>query len=154
MRFRALMIWTAYLLVAADAPRKGATPPKPDKPLTDADRLQGTWTVVSIEYKGKAVPRDVIRDYQLVFTGQTITTRRGGKVVAEGRYWLRASESPKQLITMRTKGRKEEEIPCIYLLEGDTLKICGPDTTGEAPKAFATKADNDHILMVLRRAQP
>jgi hypothetical protein len=104
--------------------------------------------------EGKGVPKEVIRDYPLVFTDQAITTRRGGKAVAVQPYRLIPSSAPKQLIATRTKGLKKEEFPCIYLPEGDTREIGGADTTREPPKAFATKVDNDRILMVLRRVEP
>jgi uncharacterized protein (TIGR03067 family) len=155
MRFHTCTILAACLLVAADAPKKDPNPTAPTRPLTEVDKLIGTWTVIAMEYKGKTLPKEVYKDNQLIFTDNDISTRKGDKTIAEARYAVPDKGNPKQLITVPKQGpKKGQRVPCIYLLDGDTLKICGPDTTKDAPKTFATKADNDYILITLRRAKP
>jgi uncharacterized protein (TIGR03067 family) len=42
-------------------------------------------------------------------------------------------------------------LPAIYMLEGDTLMICGQDAESGRPTAFAARPDSGPWLLVLKR---
>jgi uncharacterized protein (TIGR03067 family) len=141
----ALLLLAAALPVVADQ-RPAGPPRKKDR------GLEGTWAVVSMEYQGKRVPSEFYKGNTLVIGPRTIITRRRGRVVAEATYKTFPAGKLMAVDLKETKGpRKGRMLSGIYALEGDSLKICAPDTGQRRPKEFTTRADSDHILMVLRR---
>jgi uncharacterized protein (TIGR03067 family) len=124
----------------------------PDKPKTDLERLQGTWSVVSMEYKGKSVGKDFFKGYQLIFADNTLITQQGSQEVRKATFALAQGKSYKTLISAALNGpKKGKKITSIYTIEGDTLKICGPDGDTDPPTTFTTQPKNDFILIVLKK---
>src|SRR5262249_29715232 len=138
------------LLVAAD--KSSADAPRQPGPL------EGTWSVVSMQYQGKKVANEVYANTLLEISADKIVTRRGDKVIKEVRYKLLRpqKDQPRRIVLRPIKGTKKGKVSQgIYALDGDTLRICAPDSNAkgasELPKEFTTKPDSDLILMVLRR---
>ena len=118
---------------------------KKDEKKTDKDRLQGEWTLVSIELGGKEVDG---KGQKLVVQGDEWTAPSGGKFKIK----IDATKSPKQLDLVREQGGKESTWAGIYKIEGDTLTFCrsaGP--AGERPTEF--KGGRGVALLVLKRAE-
>jgi uncharacterized protein (TIGR03067 family) len=148
MKPHPFLLLAAGLLLAAD----NASQDTPKRPSA----FEGTWNVAAMEYQGKKVANEVFANTQLVIGGGKIVTMRGGKVVKEARYKLHPSDLPRGIDLRPIKGSKKGKVTWgIYAVDGDTLRICAPDSNGkqgsERPKEFATKADSDLILMVLKR---
>ena len=148
MKPHPVIILVAALLLAADRP----TQDSPKKP----GAIQGTWSVVSMQFQGKKVANEVFAKTKYIIRADQIVTMNGKETVKVTGYKLHPGKQPKEIDLSPFKGLKKGRVnPGIYALEGDTLRICAPDSNAkgrpERPKEFATKAESDLILMVLRR---
>src|SRR5215469_11320954 len=94
----------ASLLVAADIP-------KVDQSKKDLEKLQGTWTPVSIEAEGKKVPEETYEGLKVVFEKNQMTMSRGedDKTETEA-IALDASKKPKQINTTSKSGDERQGI--------------------------------------------
>jgi uncharacterized protein (TIGR03067 family) len=123
----------AYLLVSAD---------------DGTDLARGEWCVVSVNSRGRELPKEIIEkaDMRMTFRGNTITQKTSSpKAKArETTFQLNPSSRPKEidwaLNAQATKG--------IYQLENDTLKIA---VAPERPKDFA--GGNTVYVYTLKRVK-
>jgi len=122
-------------------PDVSKTFPQETPSQADMQALQGTWTVVSVEFMGKPIPNH--DQGVFVFEGNNMT-RPDGKCVIT----LDATKSPKQVDATESNGGKTAL--GIYDLNGDTLRICNGGSAGR-PTSFATQADSPQVLLVLNR---
>jgi serine/threonine-protein kinase len=120
----------------------------------DLEKLQGTWTMVAAERGGQS--EKTARDLQATFTGVRFATRSGDKVLFQSTFTLDPSAKPKAIDIVFTEGSdKGKSRQGIYVLEGDTLKVCYSDVGRERPTEFTTKeGTGGHLLFVYRRDQP
>src|SRR5262245_30126494 len=121
---------------------------------TEAEKLQGTWTVVSAEYDaGKTADEELIKNKGLKweFVENKITVHFGDKSRGMA-YKLDPSKKLKELDLTYTEGRRKGKTdPAIYALEGDTLRICiGKDR----PTEFVTKDESARYLLILKKEKP
>src|SRR5262249_14838532 len=121
----------------------------------DEEKLQGTWTVVSMERRGKAAPADEVNAYKVIIKGDlfTVEDKREGKEEEQLKITLDPTKKPKA-IDLIPQGRKKGRgtLKGIYELDGDTLKInVTKRENGERPTAFASGTDKDESLLVLKR---
>jgi uncharacterized protein (TIGR03067 family) len=119
------------------------------KPKTDKDNLQGTWIPVSAEEAGTKVPKEKIKDrnFEMVISGDKITLPIKDES-KEVRFKLDPSKKPKHIDLLMGKDKTAKGI---YLLKGDTLKLCvekEPDS--DRPTKFSTEGTT-HVLIVLKR---
>jgi uncharacterized protein (TIGR03067 family) len=148
MKPHCFLLLGASLLLAADQPSQDT--PRPPR------GVQGTWSVVSMEYQGKKVANEVFANTRLIIAAGKIATVRGGKVVKQARYKLHPNDLPRGIDLIPLKGSKEGQPNWgIYALESDTLRICARDSNAKQgttrPQEFVAKPDSDLILMVLKR---
>jgi RNA polymerase sigma factor (sigma-70 family) len=121
-----------------------------DKPKADKDNLQGTWVPVSAEEGGKKITDDEIKaaGFEMVFDGDKVTFPIKGEPKELG-YKLDPAKKPKQIDLVFGEGKTAKGI---YLLDGDTLKMCvQKDPDGERPAEFVSKEGTEHWLIVLER---
>ena len=110
---------------------------------TDEARIQGPWTVMSMDIDGKA-------DYSfgtVTFTDDVLDFKnkaRDGKT----HFRLNSTQDPKEIDLTNRAGSTSYGI---YLLEGDTLKICIAPAGGERPAEFTSKPRSKRSLIVLKR---
>jgi RNA polymerase sigma factor (sigma-70 family) len=116
---------------------------------TDLQRLQGTWTVQSVEASGSQASRERTKGAMVIFAGDQITTVEGGRSHA-GIFTLVPTKTPKQLY-IRIKGK--EQVGAIYRFEGETLTLCVSETSQDPPKGFTAEAGTATRLIVLQRAK-
>lgn len=119
--------------------------------MPDESAIQGRWTPTKAELAGEAAPAEVLQHTQVEFAGGAYTVRFAGEVADAGDFAL-AQESGKR--TMRlfcnegpNRGR---EIPGIYQLHGDRLRICY-GLAGTVPAAFSSAAGSRHYVVTYRR---
>jgi uncharacterized protein (TIGR03067 family) len=130
---------TALALAAARPAEAG-----PDKEL---NALQGVWKIVSVERDGEVTefPEKPLR---WVIKGNQI--RYAGKPLAE--LTLAPATTPKNFDLTFLKPKRTCE--GIYVIEGDTLKVCvnrQAEGVKERPLEFATRGKPDWRLLVLQR---
>ena len=145
MRLTWLVVGFASVLIAADSPKGEAK--------KDLDLMQGSWVVESAESGGTAIAGEQSKATRFVIKGDkyiyTIPDYR-----EEGTLKLDQSKKPKAIDLKIVEGRDQGEMQLgIYELRKDTLKLCfapaGKDN--KRPKNFSTNADNDQLLLVLKR---
>ncbi|MFN4260971.1 MAG: TIGR03067 domain-containing protein [Gemmataceae bacterium] len=116
--------------------------------------LEGLWKPVSITSGGMSIPKENLAKLQmsLLIKGNTITLKsrdNNGNIKEEAvRFELNTATKPKSIdFTLPSDEVKKG----IYVLEGDTLRLCWDDDGDERPKEFASKPETDLILFVLKR---
>jgi uncharacterized protein (TIGR03067 family) len=144
---QSLLILTAGLLLAADEPK---TPTAEQ----EAKKLEGTWKVVSSERDGK--PDEAAKNAVTTFqAGGKLTVKYADGSGGNGTYTLDPSKDPKAIdLVIDFGAHKGMTFPGIYLLEGDTLKVCRAEPGKDRPTEFATKADSGLMSFVLQREKP
>jgi uncharacterized protein (TIGR03067 family) len=155
MQLHALLVVVMTLAMAAEEPKNPSD--------LDKDKLQGTWTVQSIEVDGKPLDAAVIKDATIAFSGDLITVKFQDQTKL-GKFRLDATKKPNEidLLSDPANVEKKEVDRGIYQLEGDALKLCMAGVTksrsfgdaeektseNERPKAFDSKHGS---LTVLKR---
>jgi uncharacterized protein (TIGR03067 family) len=138
-----------FVAIAADAP-KAEAPAKEDKALL------GKWTVTSAEMMGEK-NADMV-GATMEFTAEKLTFKAKDDDAKSASYKLDTKASPKQIdvnpLNDDGKPLEDKMMTLIYEVDGDTLRLCGPDRPGEArPKTFESKKDPGTVLLVLKRAK-
>jgi RNA polymerase sigma-70 factor (ECF subfamily) len=120
---------------------------------TDAERIQGVWSVVLLERDGQAatLPANVGEHLVFVQDDKVMTyvlraDKGRGYVTATVR--LDATTEPKTITVLHGGGLLWEGI---YLLDEDTMTVCLVPAGHERPRTFATAADQPPVLVVLKR---
>lgn len=119
------------------------------KPNTDRQAIIGTWKVTYSEDSGRVAPQKSLKDVHMVFTEDQLVTEIAGNR-NEAEYSLNPTASE---IDFVTDGRKQLGI---YDLQGDTLRLCFAEGTGERPTAFDSQPNspNDVVLILKRVKSP
>jgi uncharacterized protein (TIGR03067 family) len=125
----------------------------PDQVREEKRNLQGTWKVIAAEARGEISARKEIEELEIIFTGDNIQVREGGKVQERFTYKLDIDKTPRAIDFTFTEGKKKGRTDRgIYLLDGNNLKICIQENKDAArPEEFTTRAGTDLSLVVLRR---
>ena len=118
MNMRWAVIAAAGLLTAADGAKEDA------KVKEELQKLQGTWTFVSLEVDGNKTPEAALKGSTVVVKGDTFTTVTGD-VTYKGTFKLDVAKKPKTIDLMFTEGpEKGNTSLAIYELDGDAWRIC------------------------------
>jgi uncharacterized protein (TIGR03067 family) len=141
----------AALLGAVLAPL--AADDKSDAAKKDLDKLQGTWTFVSMERDGQAVPQGDPGP-TITFDGDKFAVKAGDQVLQAGTQTVDPSKKPKAVDSKVTEGEgKGTTMLGIYEIDGDSLKACFDTEGKKRPTEFKTAAGSGHMLVVLKRAK-
>jgi uncharacterized protein (TIGR03067 family) len=136
------------LLVAADDPKEAAV-------RKELLKFEGNWRVVSLEIEGMKLPEEQVKQMaaRLILKGDQFTFKDAAATY-KGNFRVDPTTKPKQLDLMFTEGpEKGKTSEGIYVLEGDTYKICiGLNGKGR-PTEFVSKPGSGHALEVLKREQ-
>ena len=127
------------------------------KSASDKDKLQGTWTIQSLEFGGKKFGGDDLKkmkmDKKMVVSGDKIYPM-GEQDKEESTFVLDAGKTPKQMDLTDTKGEKKgKKTAAIYTFDGnDTLKLAFALGEGaDRPTEFTAKEKTPVAVMVLKR---
>jgi uncharacterized protein (TIGR03067 family) len=132
---------TSMLLVVGAASTLSAADDT-DAKAAEVKKLQGTWTIVSGEFSGKAMtPKDVGLD-KIVVTGEKMALMRGDKEVAVYPFEVHPDKKPRGMTWTKKMGEKEGKLPVIYELDGTKLKICFPLLPGKPAEKPPTPPEN------------
>ena len=120
-----------------------------------SDLLTGTWTCQSATVDGRALPEATIKLLRLTLTRDRFKTEKGKEVLFDSTYTVDAAKSPKQINMLGTEGELAgKESPGLYVLEGDTLRMCYTMPGKPRPAAFDSPAGSGVYLLVWKRAKP
>jgi uncharacterized protein (TIGR03067 family) len=118
--------------------------------------VQGTWIAVAAEREGKAA--DDVVGHRLALAGNAFKLRsKDGKLISAGRLRTDPKAQPASIDFEHTEGTlKGQAWKGIYVLAGDTLKIC--DNAGnvdkDRPTTFEATTGSGYVLVTFRRAKP
>ena len=116
------------------------------------DDLVGKWTCVSATVDGKPLPDETVRLLRLTLTSDRYKTEKGTDVLFDSTYSLDSTTNPKQINMVGTEGAlRGKEAHGIYLLEGDTLRICYTMPGEQRPQAFQSVAGSKAYLILWKR---
>lgn len=144
--FSSVLIVAAGLLIAVDVPK--------DQTKDGLDKLQGTWTGVSMESEGVAADEAQAHGMKLVIKGNKYTFTTGGGQEEEGTLKVDASKKPKTMDVHITAGAEKGQTQLgIYEIDGDTFRLCVAGDMKDRPTELKSKADSGHGLFVFKRAK-
>jgi len=120
-------------------------------PPDDAKGVQGNWKPVKAELAGQPMADAVLQTISLkldkgkyeVFVGQNPD---------KGTYTVDATTKPKSMSVTGTEGPNNgKTFPCIYELNGDTLRICYDLSGAKRPTEFKSVAGTKLYLVTYQR---
>jgi RNA polymerase sigma-70 factor (ECF subfamily) len=119
---------------------------------SDAEKIQGTWAVVSAEQGGEELPSEAIKDATAVITADKIVFTPPKGENRQSSYKLDPKKDPKVIEIKPLDGpAKGKTINGLYALDGDRLKLCLTNGSGPAPTELATKSNSGFLLLILKR---
>jgi internalin A len=125
----------------------GADDPKDDAARKEREKLAGTWKIISAEKDDQ--PDKAAKNAITTYTADgKFSVKLPDGTSSEGTYKLDPGKKPKAIDFTPSKGKPHEGI---YLLEGDSLKICHSDPGKPRPNEFAAQAESGQTLLVLTR---
>lgn len=127
------------------APKPADKPPA--KPMTDDEKLQGTWTIANAAGLQKGT--------QWTFNGGQLEGYGQPNKGSSTRYKLDPEQKPKSIDLTAQVGDDGPvlfQVKGIYQLEGDELKVCFAPGKEERPKAFP--AGGVGSVLILKREPP
>ena len=141
---RVLLPVVVVVLVAASVPTQDTK--------EELEKLQGEWTMVSSERKGKKLDDKIVKLYKLTITGDQWVVTVGGKQASEATFKIDPSKDPKTMDVTLQAGDQQVLALGIYKLQGDTLTQCRTEPGLERPKEFKT-TEEARALFVWQRAK-
>ncbi len=118
---------------------------KKDSKWSDLDHMQGAWVATDTKGFSKDTPSDELKDLKLVVKDHEMTVHYGDKS-AKATFTLRETTTPQQMDVKVIDGPAEvkgKSFPCIYLLEGNVLKVTFRDPGQKRPSEFITGEGTD-----------
>jgi uncharacterized protein (TIGR03067 family) len=150
MSTTALPVLALALLFAADDPKGAAK--------KDLEKLQGTWTTVSLKYNGKDFDSEGKGKLRFVFKGDQATVEASDEIkreYAKVNFKLDPGTTPCCVdMTIAAGTQKDAVIEGIYELKGDEFKLCAKVFGKERPSEFAAPAGSSIVLLVMKRDKP
>jgi uncharacterized protein (TIGR03067 family) len=133
MRFAVLLFLVAAPVLAAEAPNADAA-------KKDLEKMQGTWTLVSLEENGKTATEARRKEFKVTITGDKSTFTVGGDTV-KGYFKLDPSRKPRAMdIVLEDGPHKGKTKLAIYDFDGDHFKVAVAEPGKERPKGFTAGA--------------
>jgi uncharacterized protein (TIGR03067 family) len=117
---------------------------------SDADVLQGAWKVVRTVRNGEAVEvNPKVGPVRLYFQGEKVYEMVGELFREEYAFTLDPAQKPAAIDLTHDRGGT---FRAVYRLKGEELTLCRSlDPDAERPTAFASEADSNLELLVLKR---
>ena len=132
------------LVAALTVPALALADDKAEKP----GKLDGTYTVVSGEHGGKAIPEADIKGSVVTFTGDRIVgTDKDRKEFFAATFMVDTKAKPMKIVMTSTAPKAGEKAVGVIQVDGDTIKLAYNLPGGEPPTDFKT-ADKQHMFVL------
>jgi|SRR5579862_473030 len=119
--------------------------------LCPRDELQGTWRPIEAELGGTKLPESVIASWRLDL-GDGKYVLKGAESPDSGTVSTDESKKPRTMDVTGTDGpNKGKTFPCIYELDGDTLRICYDLSGKKRPTEFKTEKGTKLYMVTYKR---
>jgi uncharacterized protein (TIGR03067 family) len=147
--------FTALVLVLLAAANLPAVPDRPGKkkkvdPVKEElKKLQGTWVFTNLEFNGRQYAANQFGakfgNPTLVIKGNQLTCQSRGQTTSIA---LKADpkKTPKEITAVPVIFGAGGARPGIYVLTGDTLKICLPRIGNQRPGNFNTNGTRTYVV--------
>ena len=139
---------TTFVLVFAAIPLQADDKKKGDA-KSDGKRIQGNWKLVERHRNGK-VQKEFDRDVIVKFTKDEMIIKFGDREL-KLKYKLDPGKKPRNLDQTIKREGKTRTRKSIYLLEGNTLKICSSRRGAKRPAKFESKEGDNQTISVFKR---
>ena len=113
----------------------------------DLDRMQGDWGVGELVMNGEKLPADALASTRLKIKANEYFLD-GDTGASHGTLKLGESASPKTMDATTDDGT---ELPAIYEISDDTLKVCYAINGASRPKEFKSAEGSDHVFATYKR---
>ena len=121
--------------------------------MNGSANIEGTWLCVSATINGKALPTTTTDMLRLTLTKDRYKTEKGAEVLFDSTYTIDPSKSPKEIDMVGTEGELTGKVaPGIYLIDGESLRICYVMPGLPRPKTFESAEGSQVFLIVWKRA--
>ena len=119
----------------------------------DLRKLQGAWSVISLEIEGKKMSEGAFNGSRIMVEGKRFTTVAMGATY-EGELKIDDTKKPKTFELLFSSGPEKGNTSLgIYELTDDQWKICLTITGKTRPVEFLTKPKSGHALEILVRSK-
>jgi len=127
-------------------------PSSPLQPSLELTKLQGHWTMITLDVQEAFVPEAKLKGTTLEIKGNTYTVTVR-KTKHEVTLKLDPTQDPKHIDMTFPDGPNQPKLSKgIYKIEGDKLIICrGQAADGERPRNFVSSLTNDHFVVTWER---
>jgi uncharacterized protein (TIGR03067 family) len=116
--------------------------------------LDGHWVPIDAEMDGMKLPQGILEGTRLEIQGEKYDALVGG-TSDQGMLRLDTSERPMLMDITGVEGPNAgRNIPAIYELEGNRLRICYALAGPPRPRRFETAEGTQHFLVTYRRSNP
>src|SRR6266545_2422990 len=115
------------------------------EPTTDLDQFQGNWRFLEYHSDRVEVTKERLKAMKVHIKGNTLVVSDGTKE-EKLTFTLDPKQTPRAI---NLREGKQPELPGIYELKGDTLRIVTAGT--KRPEAFPPKLKGGYTLLVLQR---
>jgi uncharacterized protein (TIGR03067 family) len=128
-----------------------------DPSKADRDKLQGTWSTVTLVNDGNTVvdektPPKPGPATKLVYDANKWLIKVGDKTVASGIFKIDSTKKPKEIDILDDSGVKNDKTKLgIFEVDGDTYKFCLAPAGKPRPSEFTSKAGSGHSLGLSKR---
>jgi uncharacterized protein (TIGR03067 family) len=142
MKLRGLLVLSVGLLLAADT--------KEDAIIKTRTKLIGVWNVSAYEAMGAKDPA-LSQQLKVLFTEKDMVVQQKDNENKSG-YTLDPTTKPMQINLVPASGpNMDKNLPGIFELDGDNLKVIWNDKGLGRPKEFKTAEDSGNVMLILKR---
>jgi uncharacterized protein (TIGR03067 family) len=124
---------------------------KTQAPMTDKEKLIGTWKITAILFDGKPDPKsdEIVKTGFMYIFADAVYSKWGDKIDGPMTYQIDETQKPKTIDMTDDRGERTEL--GIYHLEGDVLRICFARGEEQRPKELASKEGSKTALITFQR---
>jgi uncharacterized protein (TIGR03067 family) len=142
------------VLVSSPGLAKDGDDPR-DAAKKDLAQLQGAWSLVAMEAEGRSLDPEVFEGWGSVYEGDRLILKAKDEIRRRGIVTLDPAQTPKAMNTWDLDGPfQDQTVPGIYLLDGDTLKLCFARPGEKRPTELTTRSGTGFLVVVYKRQKP
>ena len=144
------------ILALAPSPGRARDGDDPrDAAKKDLARLQGAWSLVAMEAEGRSLDPEEFEGWGSVYEGDRLTLKAKDVIRRQGIVTLDPARTPKAMNTWDLDGPfQDQTVPGIYVLDGDSLRLCFARPGEKRPTELTTKTGTGFLVVVYKRQKP